>query len=339
MRILYAVQKTGNGHLARAQEILPELRKLGEVDVLTSGVQSQICLDFKTMYDFRGLSLFYSRSGKLSLLKTVFKNNYLRFLRDLSRVPVKKYDLIINDFEPVSAWASIIFGGNLISLSHQASLRFPDIPRPKNVNVFSSLVIRYFAPAKRYYGFHFRKYHDHIFTPVIRKKIRQLKPTREDKYVVYLPAYSPEKIYQVLYNLDTNWVIFSREISVPYSIGNCRFFPVNEIEFLAELASCTGVLCGAGFELPAESLFLGKKLFVIPIKRQLEQYYNAVALHEMGVPFSEFLDPEKIKTWLSKEQVVNCAFDEDLPSILKRVIHENLSEELKDPYSSLAHSS
>lgn len=339
MKILYALQKTGNGHLARAQEILPVLKKLGEVDVLTSGIQSQIRLDFDVKYDFRGLSLFYSRSGRLSLFKTIFKNNYYRFIRDLFRVPVKEYDLIINDFEPVSAWASVLFRGNLVSLSHQASLWFSGIPRPTKINLFFSLVIRYFAPAESYYGFHFKRYHDRIFTPVIRQKIRALKPSRDEKYVVYLPAYSPENLHRELRELKTQWVIFSREIESPYVRDNCRFYPVNENEFLSELATCTGVLCGAGFELPAEALFLGKKLFVIPIKMQLEQYYNAASLQDLGVPYSEFLDKEKIRSWLEEEQSIVCDFSEDLEAILKRVIRENLPVQSQDPYPPLAHSS
>lgn len=339
MKILYALQKTGNGHLARAQEILPELKKLGEVDVLASGVQSQIRPDFEVKYDFRGLSLFYSPSGRLSIVKTILKNNYLRFIRDLFRVPVKDYDLIINDFEPVSAWASILFGGKLISLSHQASLWFTGIPQPDHVNLFSSLVIRYFAPAKRYYGFHFKRYHNRIFAPVIRQKIRALQPTEEEKYVVYLPAYSPENLYRLLSRLNTQWVIFSQEIEVPCQRGNCRFFAVNENEFLSELASCKGVLCGAGFELPAESLFLGKKLFVIPIKMQLEQYYNAASLQDMGVPYAEYLEYEKIRFWLEKEQTIACEFTENLESVLRWVISENVPLGSNSPYTPLAHSS
>lgn len=339
VKILYALQKTGNGHLARAQEIIPELKKLGEVDVLTSGIQSQILPDFEVKYDFHGLSLFYSRSGRLSLFRTIFKNRYLRFIRDLTRVPVKEYDLIINDFEPVSAWASILFGGNLVSLSHQASLWFSGIPRPERINFFSSFVIRYFAPARKYYGFHFKPYNARIFAPVIRQKIRALQPTQEDKYIVYLPAYSPENLYRLLNDLETQWVIFSREVEAPHTKGNCRFYPVNEKEFLSELASCKGVLCGAGFELPAEALFLGKKLFVIPIKMQLEQYYNAASLADLGVPFSEFLEPKKIRSWLDAEQTVYCDFSSDLGSLLKKVIRENVHVEVTDPYSPLAHSS
>ena len=63
MRILYAVQKTGNGHLARAQEIIPILQIYGDVDILTSGSQSQINLGFPVKYDFKGISLFYGSNG------------------------------------------------------------------------------------------------------------------------------------------------------------------------------------------------------------------------------------------------------------------------------------
>jgi len=41
MKILYAVQATGNGHIARAIEMMPHLQKYGEVDVFLSGSKRQ----------------------------------------------------------------------------------------------------------------------------------------------------------------------------------------------------------------------------------------------------------------------------------------------------------
>ncbi|NDB36263.1 MAG: glycosyl transferase, partial [Flavobacteriia bacterium] len=41
MKILYAIQGTGNGHISRAIALVPEFQKLVEVDVLISGTQSQ----------------------------------------------------------------------------------------------------------------------------------------------------------------------------------------------------------------------------------------------------------------------------------------------------------
>ena len=40
MKILYGIQGTGNGHLSRAEEIVPILKKMAHVDVLISGNQS-----------------------------------------------------------------------------------------------------------------------------------------------------------------------------------------------------------------------------------------------------------------------------------------------------------
>ena len=47
MKILYAVQGTGNGHLSRAKEIYSILNNRVEVDVLISGTQYEIDFDFQ----------------------------------------------------------------------------------------------------------------------------------------------------------------------------------------------------------------------------------------------------------------------------------------------------
>ena len=41
------------------------------------------------------------------------------------------------------------------------------------------------------------------------------------------------------------------------------------------------MICGAGFELAGESLQLGKKLLVKPLKGQFEQLSNALALEKL----------------------------------------------------------
>jgi hypothetical protein len=47
-------------------------------------------------------------------------------------------------------------------------------------------------------------------------------------------------------------------------------------------------LCNAGFETPAEALFMDKKLFVIPIHNQYEQECNACALIKWEFPIQSF---------------------------------------------------
>ena len=50
MKILYAVQATGNGHIARAIEILPYLKKYGEVDIFLSGSNSHLQVDLPVQF-------------------------------------------------------------------------------------------------------------------------------------------------------------------------------------------------------------------------------------------------------------------------------------------------
>jgi uncharacterized protein (TIGR00661 family) len=291
-----------------------------------SGTQGQIELPFPVQYDKRGLSLFYSKRGGVSFIQTLLRNNFLRFFKDVFLFDVKKYDLIINDFEPITAWASFIFGGNCVSLSHQAALWFQESPKPENFNRSFFYLIKYFAPATRFYGFHFKSYHKRIFPPVIRQKIRKLQPTEGDRYLVYLPGYSIEILESFFKNTNAKWDVFSPRVHQNLKAGNCHFYPVNETHFLESLATCKGVLCGAGFELPSEALFLKKKLFVIPLKGQLEQHYNAKALEDLGVPVSYDLDFNMIDIWIKSSQDIQLNFNFDLDYNLRFILAENTGD-------------
>lgn len=45
MKIFYAVQATGNGHISRAMTLLPYLQQYGTVDIFLSGDNSNLQLD------------------------------------------------------------------------------------------------------------------------------------------------------------------------------------------------------------------------------------------------------------------------------------------------------
>ena len=60
MKILYAVQATGNGHISRACEILPVLKNRAQVHVLLSGNNSSLEPGFEVNYRSKGYSLHYN---------------------------------------------------------------------------------------------------------------------------------------------------------------------------------------------------------------------------------------------------------------------------------------
>ncbi len=130
MKVLYAFQGTGNGHVARAQEIIPILKKYASVDTLISGHQSQLKAGFDINFQYKGISLLYNKTGGLSYLKTFTENKFLEAARIIKQLDLSGYDLIINDYEPLTGWASKLKKLPMIELSHQASMSFPETPKP-----------------------------------------------------------------------------------------------------------------------------------------------------------------------------------------------------------------
>ena len=76
-KILYAIQGTGNGHVARARELVPVLQKYADVDVFLSGDQSHLNFPFPIKYKSKGLTFVYDKSGAVNYWKTLWKNNLL----------------------------------------------------------------------------------------------------------------------------------------------------------------------------------------------------------------------------------------------------------------------
>ena len=122
MKILYGIQGTGNGHLSRAEDIVPALQKIADVDVLVSGNQSQVPSIFTVDYQRKGLTFFTSKNGGINFGKSLVNFNLGNFISEIRDFPAKKYDLIISDFEPISAWSATIKNVPCIELSHQAAV-------------------------------------------------------------------------------------------------------------------------------------------------------------------------------------------------------------------------
>jgi uncharacterized protein (TIGR00661 family) len=324
VKLLYAIQGTGNGHIARAREIIPFLQKQHEVDILISGTQSDIDLPFAVTYRFKGLSFVFGKKGGVDIYKTYKKGNLRELFREVNALDVQQYDLVLNDFEPVSAWACRLNHTACISVSHQAAVLNKNAPQPKRTDYFGKAVLKKYAPTTSQYGFHFQAYDKNIFTPVIRKEIRDCMIENQGHYTVYLPAYDDERILSVLKECgSTSWEVFSKHNKKTIREKNIVIRPIENDAFIKSMASAEGVLCGAGFETPAEALYLGKKLMVIPMKTQFEQQCNAAALKKMGVPVIKSLKKkniDKIRTWLQSAQSIPVDYPDNTESILKDII-------------------
>jgi len=312
VKILYAIQGTGNGHLSRAVDIVPELKKFGSVDLFVSGAQAEVSLPFPVKYRSKGLSFYFGKSGGINFYKTFQQNSSTEVMKEISKFPVDKYDFIVNDFEPITAWAARKREVPIAGLSHQCALLSKKVPKPKVKDPFGEWLLRTYAPVENHIGFHFDNYDKNIFTPVIRSVITSADRKDKGHYTVYLPAYGDKKLVALFMKFShLRWHIFSRHTKQPYHLGKISVFPISGEAFVQSVASSAGVICGAGFETPAEVLYLEKKLMVVPMKSQYEQKCNAVALKKLGVPVLKKLRKRhlsKIEKWLDNKEVVEVKY-------------------------------
>jgi uncharacterized protein (TIGR00661 family) len=338
MKILYAIQGTGNGHLSRALEIIPFLQKKAELDILISGCQVDLTLPYPVKYKFNGFGFIFGKKGGVDVLGTYFQMKTRRLASEIKSLPVEEYDLIINDFEPVSAWAAYFKNKPCIALSNQSALLSPGAPRPNHRDLVGEMVIKYYAPATAHYGFHFAKFAKDIFTPIIRKEVRDLRPTNKGHYTVYLPSYDDERIIKNLSKIkNVKWEVFSKHNKREIIFENGFIKPISNVSFVKSMASREGVLCGAGFGTAAEALFLKKKLLVIPMKNQYEQHCNAAALAKLGVPSMKSLKGKHlrhIEEWIQSGKIAEVDYPDNTEQLVDLILENHCKAEVKEtPYS------
>lgn len=320
MKILYAVQATGNGHISRAMELLPHLKEYGTVDIFLSGANSTLSLNAFVKYRSRGLSLFYNCSGGLDYWQLAKNFQPLRLRQEIRDLPVEKYDLVINDFEYITAAACAKKGIASVNYGHQASFYSSNTPRPEKKNSTGEWVLKNYAKASRYIGLHFESYDDFIFTPVIKQEILLAEPSDKNYITVYLPSYCEPELKKIFHAFPGfRFEIFSRQTTEIRQERNITFIPVDSSLFNQSLIHCTGIITGGGFETPAEALHLGKKIISIPIRAQYEQQCNAAALQQMGVLCLKTIDdsfPDHFEEWMNNKDVLRKDYSESIPESL-----------------------
>ncbi|RYZ97505.1 MAG: glycosyl transferase [Sphingobacteriaceae bacterium] len=327
MRILYAIQGTGNGHLSRSMDIVPILKQMADVDVLVSGKQGDLKLPFEVKYQLHGMGFVFGKSGGVDLWKSFYKADTRKFIKEINQLPVQDYDQVISDFEPVSGWACHFKNKPCIGLSHQAAVLADEVPKPDTTDMLGKMILKQYVPVSAQYGFHFKAFGHNIFTPVIRQQVRERNVTNKGHYTVYLPAYDDERIVKKLSKFKgIEWQVFSKHNKKAASYKNITVEPINNNKFIASMASSEGVLCGAGFETPAEALFMKKKLLVVPMKNQYEQQLNGAALKSMGVPVIKSLKSkheDTIRHWLEQGKVVDVNYPDQTHTILNLIVKDH----------------
>ncbi len=327
MKILYATQCTSAERINRTGEIVALLRKRAEVEVLVSGSQGSGTLPFEVHYQYKGLGFSFGKSDGVELWNSYWKKNARRFHREIKSLPLQHYDLIISDFEPVSAWAAAASKIEAVGLSSQLGALHPLAPKSRKAEAIGSLMLERYAPTSYNYGFHFKPIENTVYTPIISREIRDLTTTNEGHYTVFLPSYNDEKIIKNLKPVDSvQWQLFSTQAKKEYALKNFIVKPMQREQYLKSLASAKGLLCHANFGSASEALFLRKKLLVVPQKANYEQSCYAAMLKSMQVPVAKRLrkiHSDSIVEWLADNSIVEVDYPDITEQILETIIQNH----------------
>ena len=305
LRILYGVQGTGNGHISRSREIIRYLKADGHrVDVVITGRDPALLWDmdvFEPFLTMEGLT-FSTRRGRLQYLQTARRLNLLRFFADVHRYDARGVDVVITDFEPVTARIARRHQLPCIGIGHQYAFRYK-IPIA-GFDPAAVYVIRNFAPAQHALGLHWHHFNQPILPPVIPMHMSVESPALANKILVYLPFEEIEDILRLLAPFETYPFYIYHQLSAASDEGHLHLRTYSRQGFLKDLAESGGVITNAGFELASEALHLGKKILVKPLARQMEQMSNAKALAELklGVVMQR-LDADSVSNFLADRPV------------------------------------
>ncbi|MGB0866125.1 MAG: glycosyltransferase family protein, partial [Granulosicoccaceae bacterium] len=249
-----------------------------------------------------GLSL-QSVDGRVDVKNTLRDLRMTQFLRDVRSLPVEKFDAVVCDYEPVSAWAARLAGVPSIGVGHQYALggQAPSA----GLDPTLSVLLRAFAPVNHRLGLHWQPYAEHIAPPIV--DTRMVPTESSGRVVVYLPWEAQDKTTAMLKRLrGYEFVQFSGKLEDGQD-GNVHLRKANVKGFKQELCGARGVICNAGFELVSEALFLGKPVLAKPVLGQGEQQGNAVALEQAGLGRrAQTLELSGIADWLARPRSVEA---------------------------------
>lgn len=329
IKILYGIQTTGNGHISRSIEIINKLQETNkyEIEVLLSGEQKDIKVpeNIKVIHRFDGLK--FNIKEKIGLINIIKNNNFIKFFKDIYHINMKKYDIILTDFEPITSWASIFKRKKIIGIGNH----YKFLSKRFSTNMYYNLnkiICNIISPINQYIYFDYFK-SEKSCLPIIKKELINNKDKVEQQkktiltYIHSIPWH--QQLVEFSNLTDYNFIIYTSDKNLPQQnikIANFKIKQINPNSFNNDLLKSEMVICNAGFQLTSEAIFLGKKLYVIPMKNQIEQIYNAEQLKNIGITSEKHIIKEKITEMMESEFFLEINFEQQFENKIMEKINE-----------------
>jgi len=311
MRVIYGAFAQGQGHFSKAAVLVPLLEARGhDVLVVSSGWETPPKgYGFRRHRHFPGMA-YVVANGRTDVRGTVLKwlKEAPQVMRHLWQVRtlVREFqpDLILSDFEPLTASPLLQAKCEVICISRQVALFDRQIPLPEtggparsqagawergSERKLARTTIRLFtAGADRLFGYHYEPASSRCVPPIIRREIAALRPQPGEHVFVYnhydtAESGSPQRLVAWADRNDVpvrayGFPEFPRGLH-----GRVQFQPPGRQTLLDDLRTARAVFTSAGLTTPLEAFLLNKPVVAVPLPNQWEQEVNAYHLQAAGL--------------------------------------------------------
>ena len=315
-RIFYGLSGEGRGHATRVRALVERLREVHDITLFTYGDAYDLLAPLYAGSTVKvkripGLRFRY-RDGRMAFAATA-RGGFCYLTRELrplvdsltEKIRRDRPDLVITDFEPSLPRAASRCGTPLVSLDHQHALvvnDFSSLPcrlrwagdglgsfvRAFCKGAVRTIVSSFYAPPVK--PSYLKKAVQ--VGVLLRPEVAAARPERGGHLVAYLRRFAPDGLLTALKNAGIPVRVYG--LGSRPSDGPLTFRAVSETSFLHDLASSEALVCTAGNQLVGEALHLGKPVFAIPERGNLEQAINAHFLKASGA--GDAVPPQRVRT-------------------------------------------
>jgi uncharacterized protein (TIGR00661 family) len=310
MKYFFIVQGEGMGHTTQSLAFRELLEKKGHEVVATflgTNFKRTENILLQTVPHERFFSpIFLSRKDRqgIGLLKTFLYNLLLSpvyiysILRIAYRIRTSEAETVVVFYDFVGQLGSFFsFSGKpVFSVSHHFFFGHPSFEWPSNRKVERNMLIFHSwlasLGARKKLALSFTLEVDiprkklFIVPPLLRNEILEAVPAKGDHILVYSlqPGFLKEIAILAIRFPEKNFRVFLHELPNKADLPeNIKVYSVSGNLFQESIINCSMVICTAGFETLAESVFLNKSLLIVPSRGHFEQYCNSIDARRAGV--------------------------------------------------------
>jgi uncharacterized protein (TIGR00661 family) len=333
VRIHYGVNVHRQGHVCRVAEMLRRLRARGHhVTVSTCGptppaYTRSLLGDFEHV---RGPGLAM-RDGRLDPVRTIaelattFPGCVLAAAALARRLVRERVDLVLSDFDLLSAWASGLARIPSAGVAGQYRVHRTRGPAPglRTLHLTSFPVLEGAAIGlSRIFAISFcpvqsTRADTEVIGPIVDAEIVAAAPRRDGFTLVYVTA-PTARVVAALAPSGRRFRVYGGHH--PERIGNVELVATDRASFLDDLVRCDAVILNGGFQSVCEAAVLGKPILSIPIPQQYESLFNAHQLAASGLGIAApVLDPTSVARLLDLPPPTRPAFTDGGAEVITRL--------------------